>query len=883
MDWERWVGVRGAAVLGGVVLALAGFLFLKFSIEQGLIPPTVRVALGFLAGVACIGGSEALRKREQDYQATANALAGAGIVLLYAAVWAARVLYGLIGSGPAFFLMVLVTVACGVLSWRYGSLVIAVLGLVGGFATPALLSTGEDHPFGLFGYLLMLDVGILVLAAKRGWSRLVALSLGFTYFYQAAWIFGRMGADRLILGLGILALFTGVYAIAGRKMTQGEEKPEDGTGRSPGWWVQAAAVFLPFTFALYFAGKADLGPHLVPTAALLLLLTLLAGWIGNEHKQPLFAQAAAAGGVAVVAVWCFETHFVASALAWEVVTISLGLALVWQVFAERGLFGASRAAGIAAGGFFVVLMLVALETAATGDSFFWPWFVGQAGLAALLCRQGMRAGQGQRQVLAALGLGLGIGLYFLAVGGAPAWPVLFCALAAALAFQGLEFLGAGGAQQPADRAGRRGEAAGLLPLVLLVLFLFAPKHALGPEVFLGTTLGLALLAVLAATRMRAGGWYFAAVALLACNHWLWSQGVPHLPDAGAVAWIGLGIQALAVLLFTAWPFLTGASFAQEPWAWYGTALAGPAWFLSLKILFIERFGDTAIGILPVILGALSLAAAWRSRELWTAEDSLGKSRLVWFAAVALGFLSLAIPLQLEKEWITLGWALEGLAVTALWKRLDHPGLKYFGLTLLTATTVRLVANPELLGYYPRGGWPVLNWLLYTYLVPAAALVGTARLLGPSEVERARRWEKGFYRGGRPLGAIACALAAILVVFAWINLAIFDFFSSGQVLEISFERLAARDLTTSLAWIAYALLLLALGMAKGSRGLRWISLGFLVLSIGKVFLYDLGELEDLYRVASLVGLAVSLILVSLAYQRFVFSASSAETLVSEEDP
>ena len=59
------------------------------------------------------------------------------------------------------------------------------------------------------------------------------------------------------------------------------------------------------------------------------------------------------------------------------------------------------------------------------------------------------------------------------------------------------------------------------------------------------------------------------------------------------------------------------------------------------------------------------------------------------------------------------------------------------------------------------------------------------------------------------------------------------------------------------------------MAGASSALRWVSLSFLVLTIGKVFLYDLGELKDLYRVASLVGLAVSLLLVSLLYQRFVF--------------
>ena len=53
-------------------------------------------------------------------------------------------------------------------------------------------------------------------------------------------------------------------------------------------------------------------------------------------------------------------------------------------------------------------------------------------------------------------------------------------------------------------------------------------------------------------------------------------------------------------------------------------------------------------------------------------------------------------------------------------------------------------------------------------------------------------------------------------------------------------------TVSLAWAAYGLLLLGIGMARGSQGLRWVSLAFLMCTIGKVFLYDLGHLRDLYR-------------------------------------
>ena len=190
------------------------------------------------------------------------------------------------------------------------------------------------------------------------------------------------------------------------------------------------------------------------------------------------------------------------------------------------------------------------------------------------------------------------------------------------------------------------------------------------------------------------------------------------------------------------------------------------------------FGAETIGVLPVALGALSLAAVQRARKLGAADEPAAMRPLVWFSAVALSFLALAIPLQLDKEWITIGWAVQGLAILALWKRLDHPGLKYFALGLLGAVAVRLVLNSEVLDYHVRSGLPIVNWLMYTYLVPAAALLGSAYLLRELEIPRRRAWEGPIYERGQPLGAIACGLAAILVVFVWINLTIFDFYSAG---------------------------------------------------------------------------------------------------------
>ena len=342
-----------------------------------------------------------------------------------------------------------------------------------------------------------------------------------------------------------------------------------------------------------------------------------------------------------------------------------------------------------------------------------------------------------------------------------------------------------------------------------------------------------------------------------------------MPSAGHEDPFSLVLQALAVVLLALWPLLAARQFSADRFAWYAAALAGPLWFFPMRRLFVALFGDGAIGVLPVALGALSLLAATQARRVGPADDPARRRALVWFSAVALCFVAAAIPLQLQKQWITLGWALQGIAVLALWRRLDHPGLKYFGLALLAATSLRLVANPALLGYYPRSEIRVFNWLSYTYLVPAAALLGAVALLKPWEMARARRWEKGIYAAGHPVGAIASGLAAIVVIFVWINLTIADWFATGTVLSLRFGESPAQRLTVSIAWGIYALILLGWGMGRDSIGMRWLSLGFLLVTIGKVFLHDLGALRDLYRVASLAGLAVSLILVSLLYQRFVF--------------
>ena len=385
IDWEEWIGVKGAAVLGGIVLALAAVMFLRYAIEHELIPPMVRVAIGFATGIAAIAISERLRSRE--FITMANALAGAGIVVLYVSSWAARVLYELVPASLGFALMILVTVACGALAWRHKAREVALLGLIGGFATPVLMSTGSDNPIGLFGYVLLLDIGLIWLARVRRWPLLMILALFGTFFYEAVWILLRMG-DRTEIGLGVLLLFGLFFSLAiGYRRSADDTPQQEGVQRL----VQGAGAWAPFALAFYFAARADLGDHLYPVAGLMFVLSIASAWLGRTEQMPQLPMGAAAGCVGVVTVWLMRSNFT-TALAWEASAVCVALAAAFHIFleldakrpVEPGRVAGALAAVTTSLGFLGLLALTAFT--ATGTPL-WPWLSGWVLLAGLALRQ----------------------------------------------------------------------------------------------------------------------------------------------------------------------------------------------------------------------------------------------------------------------------------------------------------------------------------------------------------------------------------------------------------------------------------------------------------------------------------------------------------------
>ena len=294
-DWENLVGVKLFSWIAGVALLLAAVFFLRYSISQGWLMPPVRMTIGIIVGVGLLILCEL--KAARKYPVTANAMDASAIAILFSTFFAARVLWDLIIPVAAFGLMVLVTAVAVLLSIRRDSIFIALLGLVGGFATPALLSTGENRPISLFTYILLLNAGLAWVAIKKKWPLLTLLSFVFTVFYQWGWVMKFLTAAQLPIALGIFLIFP-VLAFAAFTLGQRDETRES--------WISLygqtgnLSALLPLLFALYMAAVPGYGHSFGLLFGFLFLL-----------DAGLFAIAIArgpetlhlAGGLSTILIW----------------------------------------------------------------------------------------------------------------------------------------------------------------------------------------------------------------------------------------------------------------------------------------------------------------------------------------------------------------------------------------------------------------------------------------------------------------------------------------------------------------------------------------------------------------------------------------------------
>jgi uncharacterized membrane protein len=188
-----------------------GFLF-KYAVDSQWIGPAMRVALGVAAATLSLFLGEWISLRGQKI--FARGLTGLGLALLYLSFYAGFGFYHLLPQTTAFLLMCLTTAAAAMLALHYDSQAVALLGLAGGYLTPVLLSTGENHMWVLASYTSMLNLGALVVARVKRWASLEYLAWPATALLFLGWASQWLDDDTRLAAWGWLSLIFALFFAA---------------------------------------------------------------------------------------------------------------------------------------------------------------------------------------------------------------------------------------------------------------------------------------------------------------------------------------------------------------------------------------------------------------------------------------------------------------------------------------------------------------------------------------------------------------------------------------------------------------------------------------------------------------------------------------------
>lgn len=867
VEWEQWFGVKGAALIGGAILALAGLLFVQYSIERGWLGPAARCSLGALAGIAALITSAPLRSRR--FVTTSDAVAGAGATMILGATWAAFALYELIPFTVAFVAMAATTATCGMLAVRRSSQTIAWFGLIGGFATPLLLSLGSSTPLGLFLYLLALDVAVLALARHRAWSGLASAAAIATQLLFGLWIALHFDPRHASWAL----LFTGGIALV-FTASRGPGAPRAAS------WIGA---IVPFAFAAYFAGQGELGSHVHSLAALLLVLTICSTWLAQRHDSASMQIAGSIGAAATLTTWLAScAGGTIGAYEGGIATLCLG-AVPWlgaEIAHRRAGREWSSRIGALAIAPFAASSLFGVQRIHDGP--LQPWMIAGVGFALFWLRL---TRLGARATWTAIAQVLPLVTYALwrDLGNVPrptwsvAWgdTILVTILAVAAVFA---------AWTSRATNARRETLIGVIVLCALAM----AERAIGtsspnalPAAWLATTWSCAVIGVFCARELRSWFGYLAICA----SAWLL---VLHVHRLGCVigdvaSWRVCSVVALGLLL-AAVPSWDATTERVSRNMLRASALVLFGWEFAARLSWKNSSWSAHHEVSVLLFVLCGAALAWRLREHRVAPGENGgrsaaSTGFVWLSLASVFLIATAVDrIEASDDW-TLAAAVFVAASAWIARIALHTGVRWIvaGASVWTGLGLLMVLLHIVQRYdvLQRTGWPVWHELSYLIGAPALALFAAAYLSRASGEElESSRWPR------IPWLPSALSLFAVLTTFFWLNVEVINVFSDGPLYAFEWTRRPPRDVALSVTWTCYALTLLVLGVRFDRSGLRWTSLAFFLATIGKVFLYDLGELRGLHRVGSLVGLALALLAVSVLYQRLVFRSRAAASPTPE---
>lgn len=364
-NMEQTIGTKWIVWIGGLALALGGIFMVRYTIEAGLLGPEVRVALGALFALLLAVAGEYIRRNDvtADLAGVPSAyipgvLTAAGVLTGFATIYAAYALYGFLPPALAFILLAACSFASLSASWLHGP-GLAALGLIGSYATPALVATQTPKAWPLFIYLLFVTGASYFAARLKGWLWLAVSATAGAVAWGLLWCAGNWSFGDIvpisfyILALMALSVYFLAYAPAEETIPNQDETKDLAFDQMD--WV-ASGVLAAITFLVMPAVRLDW--YSIPSLLLLGMATfsLLASAWHWRNLSVLIVWSPVLFGVIyltwhipqLVAATPFEAYLDAAQVAPPALWKFLGVGAVFAgCFAAAGfartLFGGSHA------------------------------------------------------------------------------------------------------------------------------------------------------------------------------------------------------------------------------------------------------------------------------------------------------------------------------------------------------------------------------------------------------------------------------------------------------------------------------------------------------------------------------------------------------------
>jgi uncharacterized membrane protein len=205
-EWEQILGRNWLARIGVLALIIGIGFFLKYAFDNNWLGPSARVILGTAAGLVMLWLGFHWRKR---YPIMTQVLSGGGIAVLYLSIFASFATYDLISIYIAVLLLLLTSILSTILALRYNSMALAVIGIIGAFFAPYILGAfgrsgleegTRRQAIQLLTYIIVVDIGVLLLSALRNWRWFILLAFSCSMITYGVW-YGQLG-DRVGIAIG---------------------------------------------------------------------------------------------------------------------------------------------------------------------------------------------------------------------------------------------------------------------------------------------------------------------------------------------------------------------------------------------------------------------------------------------------------------------------------------------------------------------------------------------------------------------------------------------------------------------------------------------------------------------------------------------------------